>query len=203
MLVLYRKKPRWVLVGLQTDKSGRQVRNAAIFDHCNLTNLQVWLNHSRYPSLDMITDFAKEQFAGVYKSLYDFASRYNGIDNLLTGSGVSSSTFKSLYPIHGFDISKQSERLTGVVDLTLRMDSSVTICNLIEKCISSAGKIQLLGYEISHNENQTISRFQPLRDLLPPHCRKKLLPALHTILNRFRTSLERSSLSPVILCFLS
>ena len=60
--------------------------------------MQVWLNHSRYPSLDMTTDFAKEQFAGVYKSFYDFASRYYGLDNLLTGSTVSSPTFKSLYP---------------------------------------------------------------------------------------------------------
>ena len=109
------EKPRWVLVGLQTDKRGRQARNAAIFDHCNLRNLQVWLNQSRYPSLDMITDFAKEQFAGVYKSLYDFASRYYGIDNLLTGSGVSS-TFKTLI-----------ERLRGVVDLTVSMGFSVAI----------------------------------------------------------------------------
>ena len=57
--------PRWVLVGLQTDKSGNQERNAALFDHCNLTNMQVWLNHSRYPSVDMATDFAKEQYVGV------------------------------------------------------------------------------------------------------------------------------------------
>ena len=68
------EKPRWVLAGLQTDKSGNQVRNAAIFNHCTLTNMQVWLNHSRYPSLDMSTDFTKEQFAGVYKSFYEFAS---------------------------------------------------------------------------------------------------------------------------------
>ena len=64
------EKPRCVVGGLQTDKSGSQVRNAAIFDHCNLTNMLVWLDHSRYPSLDMTTDFAKEQFAGVYKSFY-------------------------------------------------------------------------------------------------------------------------------------
>ena len=68
------EKPRLVLIGLKTDKSGSQVRNAALFDHCNLTNMQVMLNHSRYPSVDMPTDFAKEQFAGVYKSFYDFAS---------------------------------------------------------------------------------------------------------------------------------
>ena len=61
------EKPRWVLVGLQTNKCGNQKSNAALFDHCNLTNMQVWLNHSRYPSVDMATDFAKEQYAGVYK----------------------------------------------------------------------------------------------------------------------------------------
>ena len=51
------EKPRWVLVGLQTDKSDNQERNAAIFDHCNLTSMQVCLNHSRYPTADMATDF--------------------------------------------------------------------------------------------------------------------------------------------------
>ena len=84
------EKHRWVLVGLQTDKNGSQVRNASIFYHCTLTNMQVWLNHSRYPSLDMATDFTKQQFARVYKSFYDFASRYYGIGNLLVRSAVSS-----------------------------------------------------------------------------------------------------------------
>ena len=70
--------------------------NAAIFDHCNITNMQVWLNHSRYPSLDMPTDFVKEQYAGVYKSFYDFASRYYGIDNLLAGSAMNPITNHSI-----------------------------------------------------------------------------------------------------------
>ena len=35
---------------------------------------------------------------------------------------------KSLYPIHVFDVSKQSERLAeGVVDLTVRMGFSVAV----------------------------------------------------------------------------
>ena len=122
------EKPRWVLIGLQTDKSESQVRNAALLDHCNLTNVQVMLNHSRYPSVDMPTDFVMEKYAGVYKSFYDFASRYYGIDNLLAGSAVNPIAFKSLYPIHVFDVSKQGERLTeGVVDLTVRMEFSVAV----------------------------------------------------------------------------
>ena len=73
----------------------------------------------------MATDFAKEQYAGVYKSFYGFASRYYGIDNLLAGSAVSPTAFKSLYPIHVFDVSK---RLTeGVVDLTRRMEFSANV----------------------------------------------------------------------------
>ena len=75
----------------------------------------------------MATDFAKEQYAGVYKSFYNFASRYYGIDNLHTGSEVNPATFKSLYPIHVFDVSKQSERLTCVVDLTVRMEFSANV----------------------------------------------------------------------------
>ena len=63
-----------MLVGLQAYKSGSQERNAAIFDHCNLTSMQVCLNHSRYPTADMATDFV-EEYVGVYKSFYDFARR--------------------------------------------------------------------------------------------------------------------------------
>ena len=102
------EKPRWVLIGLQTDKSDSQVRNVALFDHCNLMNMQVMLNHSRYPPVDMPSDFVMGNYAGVYKSFYDFASRYYGIDNLLAGSAGNPIAFKSLYPIHVFDVSKQS-----------------------------------------------------------------------------------------------
>ena len=68
------------------------------------------------------------KYADVYNSFYDFASRYYGIDNLLAGSAVNPITFKSIYPIHVFDVSKQSERLAeGVVDLTLRKEFSVAV----------------------------------------------------------------------------
>ena len=53
------EKPRWVLIGLLTAKSGNQQRNPALFDHCNVTNMQVLLNHTRYPSVDMVTDFCR------------------------------------------------------------------------------------------------------------------------------------------------
>ena len=76
----------------------------------------------------MATDFDKEQYAGVYKSFYYFASRYYGIDILLAGSQVNLVAYKALYPIHMFDVSKQSERLTeGVVDLNVKMEFSENV----------------------------------------------------------------------------
>ena len=121
------EKPWWVLVGLQTGKSGNQERNAGIFGHCNLTNMQVCLINSRYPSADT-ADFVKEQYMGVYKPFYDFASRCYGIDNLLAGRHVHLAAYEALYPIHVFDVSKQSERLAeGVVDFTVKIEFSENV----------------------------------------------------------------------------
>ena len=90
--------------------------------------MQVCLNHSRCPTADTATDFVKEQYLGVYKSFYDFASRYYGIYNLLTVSQVNPAAYKALYPIHVFDVLKQSERLIeGVVDLTVKMEFSANV----------------------------------------------------------------------------
>ena len=40
---------------------------------------------------------------------------------------MNPAAFKSHYPIHVFDVSKQRERLTGVVDLTVRMEFSADV----------------------------------------------------------------------------
>ena len=64
----------------------------------------------------------------VYTSRFMILLADTGIDNLLDGSRVSPTAFKSLYPIHVFDVSKQSERLTeGVVDLTVKMEFGVNV----------------------------------------------------------------------------
>ena len=90
--------------------------------------MQVWLNHSRYSSVDIATDFTKEQYAGVHKSFYDFASRHYGIDNLLAGSAVNPAALKSLYLIHIFD-----ERSTeGVVPMYQRIRKPMLSLSVIE-----------------------------------------------------------------------
>jgi len=41
------EKPRWIIIGFQTEKSGDQTKNPAIFDHVNVQNMYVMLNSTR------------------------------------------------------------------------------------------------------------------------------------------------------------
>jgi hypothetical protein len=122
------EQPRYVVVGLQTDKFGNQERNAALFDHCNVTNMSVVLNSTKYPSLDANANFAKHQFVPFYKYMAEFTQKYHGMDPLLGGSGIQPIGYKELTPLFVFDVSKQSERLDhGVVDITIDMQFSANV----------------------------------------------------------------------------
>jgi len=52
------EKPRWIVIGFQTGKSGDRTQNPAIFDHVNLKNMYVMLNSTRYPAVDYNLSFA-------------------------------------------------------------------------------------------------------------------------------------------------
>ena len=54
------EKPRWIVIGFQTGKSGDQTQNPAIFDHVNLKNIYVMLNSTRYPAVDYNLSFANQ-----------------------------------------------------------------------------------------------------------------------------------------------
>ena len=48
------EKPRFIIVGFQTDIDSNQKRNSSTFNHVNLTNAYVTLNSDRYPHLIII-----------------------------------------------------------------------------------------------------------------------------------------------------
>nr|XP_047127591.1 uncharacterized protein LOC101237921 [Hydra vulgaris] len=79
------KKPRYILVGFQTNREGNQEQNASLFDHCDLKNMWIELNEERYPASDYNLSFLNQQF--------------------------SSAEYKDLYPLMFFDVSEQSEKI--------------------------------------------------------------------------------------------
>jgi hypothetical protein len=115
------EKPRYILVGFQTDRAGNQEANPSIFDHCDLKNMYIMMGQERYPAVDYNLSFPNQQFARAYYEASRFSEKFYGMDQLVTQSNITPSDFKDLFPIMVFDVSKQSERLkSSVVDIQIK-----------------------------------------------------------------------------------
>ena len=122
------EKPRYIIVGFQTDKSGNQEQNAALFDHCHVTNMSVVLNDDRYPMLNANADFTQNQYVQFYKEVSEFLRKYYGADPMITNANLNPSSYKDLTPLYVFDVSKQNERLdNNVINIKVEMQFSVNV----------------------------------------------------------------------------
>ncbi len=122
------EKPRWIILGFQTNKGGDQTQNPAIFDHCNLNNAYVMLNSTRYPAVDYQLNFSQQKFSRMYKEAADFRKNYFGMDGLISNSNINPADYKTLFPLFVFDVSKQSERLkNSITDITLKAQFSANV----------------------------------------------------------------------------
>ena len=63
------EKPRWIVIGFQTEKTGDETKNPAIFDHANLTNMYVMLNSTRYPAVDYNLSYSSRGYMVTHLSL--------------------------------------------------------------------------------------------------------------------------------------
>ena len=116
------EKPRHILIALQEDKTDNQEKDASVFDNLNVSQMSVVLNDTKYPARDIRADFSKHQFMEYYRMFSGFAQDYYGIDPLNSGNFMDPLTYKTLYPIFYFDVSKQIEIFQqGVVDVTINM----------------------------------------------------------------------------------
>ena len=121
-------KPRYIVIGIQQNKSDNQQLNASLFDHSNVVNMSVVLNSTKYPPLDANANFTKYQFAQFYKYMTEFTRDYYGMDSLISGSAIHPIAYKELTPLFVFNVTKQSERLNqGVVDITVEMQFSANV----------------------------------------------------------------------------
>jgi len=122
------EKPRWIIIGFQTNRIDIQQQNPAVFDHLNLRNAYVTLNSERYPMSDIITNFNKNEYMNLYNMFDDFKKEYYGIDSLVGGTQVNVAAYKSLFPIIVFDVRKQNEKLkSGIIDMQVRFEFSAAV----------------------------------------------------------------------------
>ena len=113
--------PRFIIVGFQTDKNNNQERNPAIFDHCGVRNIYVTLNAKRYPDIDYDENFIINKFSRVYGDAATFRKKFFNMDELISNPGMDPNSYKNLFPLFVFDVSKQSEKLkTSVSDIHIK-----------------------------------------------------------------------------------
>ena len=105
-----------------------QEKNASVFDNVQVTQMSVKLNDTKYPARDVTADFAKHKFVEYYQMFSNFSQDYYGMDPLTSGTSMDLLTYKTLFPIFYFDVSKQSEKFDqSVVDVTVRMKFGANI----------------------------------------------------------------------------
>ncbi|XP_043472024.1 uncharacterized protein LOC122504820 [Leptopilina heterotoma] len=74
------EKPRYVIVGFQTARKDKRKKYACHFDHCNITNVKLFLNSQYYPYGNLNLNFDQNQYSLLYEMYANFQSSYYGKD---------------------------------------------------------------------------------------------------------------------------
>ncbi|XP_065665674.1 uncharacterized protein LOC136087096 [Hydra vulgaris] len=112
------ERPRYIVVGFQTNKNGDQTTNPAIFDHCDLKSIYVMLSSDKYTVTDYCLSFSNQQFSRAYRDAALFSEKYYGMNELITNSNIQPLDYKDLFPIFVIDVNNQPERYkSSVIDI--------------------------------------------------------------------------------------
>jgi len=107
------EKPHWIIETFQTDKAGNQEHNPSIFNHCNLINMFVMLNSWQYLEIDYDDiNFTQQKF---YVDAAAFQTKFYNVEELISSPNITPGDYKVLFPMFGFDVTKQSEKLKNSV----------------------------------------------------------------------------------------
>ena len=116
------EKPRWIIIGFQTDKENNQETNPALFDNVNVKDAHVNLNQRSYPEVSYNLSFPQQQFSRAYGDVADFRAKYYNLDEICSNCNISPLDYKTLFPLFVFDVSKQSERLkSAITDIHIKV----------------------------------------------------------------------------------
>lgn len=117
--------PRHVLIGFQKDKRGNIKADMSKFDHCNLRNINVFLNSERYPYNDLQLDFENNKFAKLYEMFSEFRHLYY---NKSIEPIFNPSDYKNKAPIVYINCAHQRDLLqTGPVTMRIEFETSKKI----------------------------------------------------------------------------
>lgn len=120
------EKPRFIIFGFQTNKKNKTNENMSKFNHCNLTNIKLYLNSDVFPYDNLNIQFDKKKYAVLYEMYAQFQQSYYykfGRDPCLNHIN-----YEQTAPIVVIDCSRQSETIKhGSVDIRLEFETSTNV----------------------------------------------------------------------------
>ncbi|XP_046734998.1 uncharacterized protein LOC124404710 [Diprion similis] len=115
------ENPRYVILAFQTSRKNKIGKNVSHFDHCNVTDVKLFLNSQYYPYGNLNLNMSRNLYALLYEMYANFqATYYKNPEALLTRS-----EFLQKAPLFVIDCSKQNESLKyGPVDIRLEFEAN-------------------------------------------------------------------------------
>ena len=124
------QKPRYIIFGMQTNRNGVITQDNTLFDHCNMSQVKLYLNSECYPYENMTVDFAHQKASLLYHEFIKFRESYYHHDRIDMNATpyVSLVSFYDHYPLVVFDCSRQVESVkNSSVDILLEIESRQNI----------------------------------------------------------------------------
>ena len=87
------ERPRYVVVGFQTNRSGSQEKKPSVFDHCDLQNITVTLNGLKHPLNGYNLSFAKNSYVMAYRDTSVFCEEFYGMNDIIAQCNISPSDY--------------------------------------------------------------------------------------------------------------
>lgn len=117
--------PRHVLLAFQKNRRANLKSDMSKFDHCELRNINVFLNSERYPYHDLQLDFGNNKFATLYEMFCEFRPMYY---NSPIEPIFNPKEFKENAPIVYINCSHQRDMLqTGPVTMRIEFETKEKI----------------------------------------------------------------------------
>ncbi|XP_036143383.1 uncharacterized protein LOC118645783 [Monomorium pharaonis] len=115
------EKPRYVIFALQTERRNILPKDVSVFDHCNLTNVKLYLNSDFYPYDDMNLDMKQYKIAVLYDMFAKFQKVYYGRD--VDEAYLNVVDFMNYGPFVVIDCSRQNEAIkSATVDVRIEFE---------------------------------------------------------------------------------
>jgi len=116
------EKPRFAIIGFQTNRKNNILNQSGCFDSCNLKNLKVHLNNEVYPYEDFRSYFKDKNTSVLFKMYTDFQKSY--YDKESSASLLSKIDFIKHAPIVVVDLSRQNDNVKiSTVDLRIEFET--------------------------------------------------------------------------------